>query len=398
MKKYDRFESTQSAGLDMMETEIMEPIEKPNKKSKETKPEPKSEGKLSRLIIDRVSSVIEKSKIHYYTPESSLDSIRNQNYGSDESIFYVSTLKSVWDSFIIPSAVTTNRIDGSMPLVMMSTNLMSNMKLTREWIKRQLFENSRILLVDKNSNKMHYRQMIKTIDDTLSNNESLLTFPEGSRSRTGLVGDFDPSVFVGAIEASKKKTVKIIPVNVDYSKVLELSHLIKGTNYISSLYTGITTLNKVELGNVYLTLGRPITVSPDMTFENDSKYDKKTPLRERLADNVRNYCLDLVKIQPINVVSEAINRMNVKPKDRIRLYGSKFENSKFEDVLESVVDDLRENIYNSSKFREFNKLSPSVDLILESGIPTRDGEIIVTEKLLNESKIYANYIRHYFMK
>jgi hypothetical protein len=381
------------------------------------------------LVINQMNPVLETAKINYWIPEDTLKAIQEQKDGKT-SIYFVSTFKSIWDAFILPHALTNEKrfnkfwnvykkqsnpkytykksTDIDMPYVMMNSALTSYVGFIKSFLEKKLKENSRILLIDKNISPMNYRNVLRNIEDVLSNNEILLTFPEGSRSRTGVAQEFDKSLFIGAINASKDSNVKIIPLNIDYSGVLEMSHLVNGTNYFQMLYSGIVNRRKMKFGRIYLTMGRPIDLKPDMLLPGENLESlnslkltdrKKADLSYRLANYTRDASLNLVKIQPINVVAEAILRINPGNSRTIHTDEPEFVNA--------IISTMYDLDNHQHKFRRFDKLSLIPDIVKKSKIHAMmdrynlnysDNEIVLNNQMLKELKVYCNYTKHYISK
>jgi 1-acyl-sn-glycerol-3-phosphate acyltransferase len=131
--------------------------------------------------------------------------------------FFVSNHIDIWDAFIIYSAI---------PQFVRGLEHESHFKVPAYgWMMRR-FGN---VPVPPEGNLAKYKQMIKLTKETLDKGVSLIVFAEGTRTRDGRVGPFNPGVFrmaiqfgypitpmsiVGAYEFSKKGDWKLFPSKI----------------------------------------------------------------------------------------------------------------------------------------------------------------------------------------
>src|SRR5262245_31059778 len=131
--------------------------------------------------------------------------------------FFICNPIDIWDAFIIYSAI---------PQFVRGLEHESHFKVPAYgWMMRQ-FGN---VPVPPEGNLAKYKQMIKLTKETLDKGVSLIVFAEGTRTRDGRVGPFNPGAFrmaiqfgypiapmsiVGAYEFSKKSDWKLFPSKI----------------------------------------------------------------------------------------------------------------------------------------------------------------------------------------
>ena len=131
--------------------------------------------------------------------------------------FFVCNHVDLWDAFIIYSAI---------PQFVRGLEHESHFKIPAYgWMMRR-FGN---VPVPPEGNLSAYKRMMKMTKETLESGVSLIVFAEGSRTKDGKVGDFNPGVFrmaiqfgipiapmsiVGAYEFSRKGDWKLLPSRI----------------------------------------------------------------------------------------------------------------------------------------------------------------------------------------
>ena len=131
--------------------------------------------------------------------------------------FFISNHIDLWDAFIIYSAI---------PQFVRGLEHESHFKIPAYgWMMRR-FGN---VPVPPEGNLAKYKQMMKLTKERLDSGVSLIVFAEGSRTRDGFVGEFNPGAFrmaiqygypiapmsiVGAYEFSKKGDWKLFPSKI----------------------------------------------------------------------------------------------------------------------------------------------------------------------------------------
>jgi len=376
-------------------------------------------------------SLVKPTSVKYYDiPEETHELIKYQKAYKDIAIYYAGTHKSMWETLGIPYAISWH--GGDVPFIMAGSNLVKEETGWRESLLKYLLDRSGYISVETENNpKAAVPIVISDISKILSSNNNILIFPETTRSRSGLIADFKPAGFQGLAQAVFNGTkAYIIPVNVDYHKFTELeefagdnelrrlkplmfseefSNLTKSKKLVAMreiyYFTHFATEKKyLELedmihsgnpdfksqwkkfeekytfsikdikkwkafiGDVYISFGKPIIVE-----KNENR-----DYRRELADKSREACLNLVKIQKEQVISESIVRINPK-------FGAPIHNHELFSSIAGVMNDLEPY---EDQFINFNMTSRPADIVLSSGIG-------INSELLEKYKIYANQIRHY---
>lgn len=306
---------------------------------------------------------------------------------NEKSIFiYVPLHKSLWETTGIMVPLHLNGI--CIPYAGMGDNLI------RGDIFRKLAHKVGVFLVKRpvtRSQMLESARMLK--DYTISHiayGLNVLIFPEGTRKgipNHGHYGNFFPTVFEAMLEYEKTKNeiVKcypelieyetyIIPTNVDYSKVREDREMIadyKGKPRTLRIWDSMKMLKNI--GDTYISYGDPLKVSDFLHMD-----------RKELASLIRQKCLNLVKILPINIVSWGI--VNSVGEDQIHI-------SKIQDNMAQILKKLS---HLEDRFRGINPGDhPAKILALVAKKEPLFREKNISIKNLNFYRLYANYIRHY---
>src|SRR5262245_57297793 len=138
-------------------------------------------------------------------------------FDPNRTSFFVSNHIDIWDAFIIYSAI---------PQFVRGLEHESHFKIPAYgWMMRR-FGN---VPVPPEGNLADYKRMMKMARETLDKGVSLIVFAEGSRTRDGRVGPFNPGVvimsvqvgypivpmsFVGAYEFSRRSDWKLFPSKI----------------------------------------------------------------------------------------------------------------------------------------------------------------------------------------
>ncbi|MEN8154568.1 MAG: 1-acyl-sn-glycerol-3-phosphate acyltransferase [Acidobacteriota bacterium] len=302
----------------------------------------------------------------------------------NSAFLYSGLHRSLWETTGILSALYLNNLP--IPLVGMGDNLIkgkffvslaertSVFLVKRGNTRRELVESARLL-----------KQYVKSF---ITYGRDVLLFPEGTRTsipREGRYGNFFPTAFEALLEYEKEKNIitsqnknletqeaYIIPFNSDYSKVREAYELVGYNKNIPRTLRVWDSLKMLKnIRDVYISFGEPIKISGHINKN-----------RKELASMVREKCLDLVKILPINIVSRAI----------VDSAGGNSINKK--DIYDSI-DKLKIKLESlSDKFRGFSiddtpeEICSKVSRYNSDYIEPEIGKIPVYQ-------LYANYIHHY---
>jgi hypothetical protein len=155
-------------------------------------------------------------------------------------------------------------------------------------------------------------------------------------------------------------------VNVDYSHLIELKDFMRQQNQTYTFQVKDSgNWRKTFIGEVYISFGKPVLVKSD----DD---------RKELAYKTREICLDLVKIQPINILSSAI----------VQLQPQHNEDITQQRIYESIDDVLCKLEKHHDKYRGFSARRSPEEIMTLSNID-------IDVELLAGYNIYSNNIAHY---
>lgn len=299
---------------------------------------------------------------------------------------YTGFHKSLWETTGILVNLSKNKID--IPAVGMGDNLIKGEFFLK--IVRKL----RIFLIKRGKTRADLiesaRLLKQYILSYVANGLDVMLFPEGTRKSIptkGEYGAFFPTAFDAMLEYEKSKDTitknndlppydtYIIPFNVDYSRVREATEMIREKNVPRTLKIWDSLKMLRHLKSIYVSYGEPIHVKDHL--------DKN---RKELSVMVRNRCLELVKILPINIVATAVVEA--------------FNNGKTNDLngIYLHIDKTIEKLQRYKKnFREFST-NEGAESIYKKVISYEKLFKEPKEKHLSYFKLYANYIGHYFDK
>jgi hypothetical protein len=315
---------------------------------------------------------------HYEIPKNSLNLIKSQRKYDNCIIAYDGLHRSLAEVVMDPYAINIH--GGNITSMMMGNNLLRKDAGKRE--RRLAFSLERanvVALVERLKNKMQQADRVAfDMYTRLTRDICTFVYPGGTRSRDGSFKKFYSAAYQGMIDAakvlrstispSKDKLLYLIHVNVDYSKTLEVREFVAENHdpnkpHSFSMRKDLKKFFK-NPGHVYVSFSEPILIHP---------YDD----RKKLAERSMQECLDLVKILPINIMSEAMIRLNPTPGSVInkhRLYG----------LIDDVIDDLSPHQH---KFRRVT-IGNAEKIVSRSRLP-------LDSRLMDMYKVYANYIGHY---
>lgn len=176
--------------------------------------------------------------------------------------FFVCNHVDIWDAFIIYSAI---------PQFVRGLEHESHFKVPAYGWMMKRFGN---IPVPPEGNLAKYKQMMKLTRESLDKGVSLIVFAEGSRTMTGLPGEFNPGVFrmaiqfgypiapmsiVGAYEFSRKGDWKLFPsrITVHMHDTIETTGMTK--NDIEPLRRRVHAIVSAPLNEFYGITQNPIT-------------------------------------------------------------------------------------------------------------------------------------------
>jgi len=307
----------------------------------------------------------------------------------EKSVFLYSGLhKSLWETVGILAAI---HLEG-LPLAYggMGDNLVKGRFF------QSLAKKTGVFFIKRATNRKEILESAKKLKEYIiyymAQGLDVMVFPEGTRKSIltqGKYGKFFPTVFEALLEYEKNKekilekyphlpayNTYIIPNNVDYSKIREDREMLenhpKGKPRTLHVLDSLKMVKNIR--DTYISFGSPIKIADNLGKN-----------RKELSTYVREKCLDLVKILPINIVSRAI--INSVEGDHIKT-------DKIETNITRIIKKLRAL---KDRFRGFHSDDKPQDLlgkVAKYEINFRQKHLDI--KNLAFYRLYADYIGHYF--
>ncbi len=296
---------------------------------------------------------------------------------SQDAVFlYAGLHKSLWET--TGTLVALDSLNIPLPVIGMGDNLVKgkffqnlSMKAGVFLIKRPL---SRATLIES------AKSLKKDLSGFFSRGIDVMVFPEGTRTsliKKGRYGDFFTTIFEAAKEYSDNfsdKKLYIVPFNIDYSKIREDKEMVSNVSSQPRTLKVFDTLKMLSrLGDIYLSFGTP--VSMDIFVGKDRKY---------IAREIRQRCIDLVKILPANIVALALKQLIDEDKT-----------TNIENAVKIKVEEVRDKLGEfSDKFRGFS-MKDSGEVIFDKAVKNNALFKQIKPELLSIYNLYASYIYHY---
>ncbi len=325
-------------------------------------------------------------KSHYEMP-AGLKQLRNEN-----SVFlYTGLHKSLWETTGILVVLHLQKMP--LPFTGMGDNLI------RGKFFQTLAKKTGVFLVKRATNRRELLESAKKLKDYilsyLAHGMDVIIFPEGTRKSilsTGEYGKFFSTAFESMLEYEKDKgeilesypelrahDSYIVPMNVDYSRIREdweMIHTFQGKPRTLHLLDSLKMFKKI--GDTYVSFGEPLKMTDYINMN-----------RKDLAVLIREKCLELVKILPINIVSQAI--LDAVDKENNCINTATIE--------ENIGINLQKLDHLKDRFRGFTAETAPADILkhVTNYVPCyRTGKINI--KNLSFYKLYADFIGHYYKK
>lgn len=203
-------------------------------------------------------------------------------------------------------------------------------------------------LLEINKNPTQIKSDINKIIEYLEKDTPVLMFPEGTRSRTGELKNYNPGLFQSAFLSDD---VSIIPIDVSYTKIPDLKSLIGETSRDFDIKNSSSFFD--NHGKILINYGLPIN-------------PKDFSDARSLSIHSRQKASDLVNISPTNIFSHAF------------LYG------KYNNLFDNINFTTDKFISKTNNFIVY----PSLQNIITHSAVDQNAPI----KIL---KFYANQIKHY---
>lgn len=183
----------------------------------------------------------------------------------------VSNHRSHMDSVLIKYV-----LDANPGLLIKNPYILITKELLEIPVLSQLIKLTKVICVDrKNPDKI---ALTNDIERVLESGNSLIFYPEGTRSRTNQVLPFKKGVFSAVHKYSGTKNVKILPVSISYQMIPEYfsfkesyKSLKNGTDTVKQSFSFRATIKWIlttifygrNYGNVKITVGKPIDINQD---------------------------------------------------------------------------------------------------------------------------------------
>ena len=224
------------------------------------------------------------------------------------------------------------------------------------------------------------RDLKDAVSTLFESGRSVLLFPEGTRRSIPVdrkYGVFFPTVFeavleyeknIRSVDGSDSRPAFIVPVNVDYSKVREDREMIHRRGGPLTLHVLDSFKMLRHIGDTYISFGPPMRVT-------DLLHMKRRPL----ADAVRERCLELVKILPVNVLGHAVLRSSA---DGI------IDRERIDSEIRLLLSRLTSS---SDRFRGFTS-DTSPEEIIKLAATADPHFLSFDDRLLPIYRMYADYI------
>ena len=299
---------------------------------------------------------------------------------------YTGLHKSLWETTGLLAALYLKKLE--IPHVGMGDNLV------RGRFFQSLVRKAGVFLIKRAQTRKEIVESAKALKNYIlhymAHGVDVLFFPEGTRKSIlteGTYGKFFPTAFEAVLEFEKNKErilalhqglpaydAYIIPTNVDYSRVREDRELLQEYKKARTLHV-LDSLKMIKkIRDTYITFGKPIKV---LAHQEKS--------RKELAIYSRERCLELVKILPINVVSQAI--LDSLQDDRVRI----------DNIEENIARCIQRLAKLKDRFRGFSAEDhPAALLEKVSQYESTFKPQYIDNRNKPLYQLYANYIRHYF--
>ncbi|MFT4311512.1 MAG: lysophospholipid acyltransferase family protein [Candidatus Woesearchaeota archaeon] len=277
--------------------------------------------------------------------------IRNLMQDESKGVLISGNHKSMLETAAIPLVVYDST--GKQIRVGAGNNLFSG-------VTKKIIDYTTTFTVNRDSKLAAVRGMRENMKKEIKNGKRVLIFPEGTRSRSGLINSYNPASFGIAIEANKEIPTYILPLDVTYEEVGDIKRLGLLDSNVKYKFKPTDLFRWKDYDSrVFVTFGDPISVSD---FKD----------RNSLTNYAQAASEDLVKITASNLAATAYLRSN------------SIDDKDLKDSLDEVIDELKPH---------WNKFmtAGNFDEVFERSAVNPDSS-------RKEVNFYANQIRHYLEK
>jgi 1-acyl-sn-glycerol-3-phosphate acyltransferase len=227
-------------------------------------------------------------------------------------------------------------------------------------LTKKVIDYTTTFTVNRNSKFSSVKSMRENMTEEIISGKRVLIFPEGTRSRTGLINPYNSASFGIALDTNKDIPTYIVPVDVSFEEVGDIKRLdlLDSTKKYSFKPSDLLDWKDYN-SRVFVRFGEPIEV-------NDFK--DKVALKNYVESVEKN----LVSITASNLVANAYLKAGSTSKIKL---GSK---------INSLVDELQPHW---NKFMATNNLN---ELMNRSAVNENSSR--------REIEFYSNQIQHYLRK
>lgn len=316
------------------------------------------------------------------------------NYDEGNSKIYAMHHKSFWDPIILTEKFYTERDCRPEEYIDKIEKKKRNALLIAagEHITNLPFLGKRAEKVGAFTVNNDMKSLINLRDNMsnrLSDGYDILIFPEihksekgrrTGRSLNGKIGEFSTLYLHAAEKACKNNTeIDLIPVDITYETIPEEKTFGKANSgkIGTFIYNVVNSFSPYKNGNVYLTLGGSL---------NYNKLKKEGLSNKEINKEVQQRSSDLIKITSLNLISNALDKINKDPTF-----------TELENQLDKILEKLNYDDRNLSLIE--NKTSEEIikkGIELGKGIEENFKEIGNELKILDKNSIefYSNQINH----
>ncbi|MCV2506100.1 MAG: 1-acyl-sn-glycerol-3-phosphate acyltransferase [Candidatus Lightella neohaematopini] len=249
------------------------------------------------------------------------------------------------------------------------------------------------------NNKLYSIIFRDYFNQLLNNDSTIEYFIEGSRSRTGKL--LTPktgllSIIIKYVLNNIHKPVTIIPINISYTKIIEIDYYDAEINnsinkkwYILFLFEQMK--NIYNLDTVHINFGQPININEIIKKTYYSKTNKKciTPLANNIAYNIMNKINSAVVINVSNLCLTILLDSNNYTLTRIKLFKQLLCYLNLLNCISYLPDMIIRN-YDNKRYWLKNFLKSNKNIIYDNNTHLVS---LVKDNIYN-IKYYKNSIQH----
>lgn len=286
---------------------------------------------------------------------------------------YIGLHKSLWETTGVQAVLHHNKL--TVPYAAMGDNLI------RGRFYQAIAKRSGLFLVKRASGRQGLLESAASLKEAIISHIKadihVIIYPEGTRKNIpqyGRYGNFFTTAFEAAIELQQAGIkLALVPVNIDYSHVREDHEMLHPSEKNPRTLHILDSLKMLShLGDIYVSLGDPVLL------------DQEPWNRKTLAAHVRQSCLELIRILPINIVSWSIYNLIQKGETDFKVLTNEIEAN-----MNQLAD-------HQLQFRGFSLQTSGKDLFDQVASKRKEFLLWQTKgpELSRFFKMYRDYIGH----